>query len=107
MPAYIKTSRLNDGVCDPECCDGSDEFNGAVQCPNICEQVGKEAREERDRVRKVEKEGGKIRQGYIAYGTDAKKKLQKQLSSLQAKFSAIQQRASDTKGIVHSSGRRP
>ncbi|KAF9954124.1 hypothetical protein BGZ72_004887 [Mortierella alpina] len=97
MPAYIKTSRLNDGVCDPECCDGSDEFNGAVQCPDICEQVGKEAREERDRVRKIEKEGGKIRQGYIAYGTDAKKKLQKQLNSLQAKFSAIQQRASDTK----------
>ncbi|CAO3571515.1 unnamed protein product [Mortierella alpina] len=97
VPAYIKTSRLNDGVCDPECCDGSDEFDGTVQCPNICEQVGKEAREERDRVRKVEKEGGKIRQGYITYGAGAKKKLQRQLSSLQAKFSAVQQKANETK----------
>ncbi|KAF9964202.1 hypothetical protein BGZ70_006784 [Mortierella alpina] len=97
LPAYIKTSRLNDGVCDPECCDGSDEFRGTVQCPNICEQVGKEAKEERDRVRKIEKEGGKIRQGYITYGAGAKKKLQKQLNSLQAKFSAVQQKANEIK----------
>lgn len=94
---------MNDGVCDPECCDGSDEFNGTVQCPNVCERVGKEAKVERDRVRQVEKEGSKIRQGYIAYGTGAKKKLQEQLSSLQAKFSAVQQRANDTKGVVHGS----
>ncbi|KAF9988047.1 hypothetical protein BGZ75_010097 [Mortierella antarctica] len=95
--SYLKTSRLNDGVCDPECCDGSDEFNGMVQCPNICEQVGKEAKEERDRVRKTEKEGSKIRQGYIAYGMSAKKKLHEQLNSLQAKLSAVQQMVNDTK----------
>ncbi|KAF9560069.1 hypothetical protein EC968_006371 [Mortierella alpina] len=97
IPSYIRTSRLNDGICDIECCDGSDEFNGAVQCPNVCEQVGKEAKEERDRVRKAEIEGGKIKEGYIAYGKGAKKRLQEQLANLKAKFAVVQQRASDTK----------
>lgn len=29
-------------LSDPECCDGSDETDGKVQCPDICAKVGKE-----------------------------------------------------------------
>lgn len=29
---------------DPECCDGSDEYDGKVVCPNVCAKVGKEYR---------------------------------------------------------------
>ncbi|KAG0264317.1 hypothetical protein BG011_007065 [Mortierella polycephala] len=99
-PAYIKTSRVNDGVCDPECCDGSDEFAGQVQCPNVCEQVGAAAKKERERVRKVQKEGSKIRQGYIAYGKDAKEKLQGQLNKKMAEQPLIQQRATQAKATL-------
>ncbi|KAF9194871.1 hypothetical protein BGZ51_007091 [Haplosporangium sp. Z 767] len=99
-PAYIKTSRLNDGVCDPECCDGSDEFSGQIQCPNVCEQVGAAAKKERKRVRKIQKEGSKIRQGYIAYGKDAKEKLQRQLDKKLAEQSLIQQRATQAKATL-------
>ncbi|KAH9598483.1 Glucosidase 2 subunit beta-like [Trypanosoma melophagium] len=30
----IPHTRVNDGICD--CCDGSDEYSGAKDCPNIC-----------------------------------------------------------------------
>ena len=35
---------MNDGVCD--CCDGSDEWSGRVECPDTCLEVGRSAREE-------------------------------------------------------------
>ncbi|KAI8622060.1 glucosidase II beta subunit-like-domain-containing protein [Chytriomyces sp. MP71] len=32
----IPSSRVNDGVCDPECCDGTDEYNGFIKCLVTC-----------------------------------------------------------------------
>ncbi|KAG0002387.1 hypothetical protein BGZ65_002680, partial [Modicella reniformis] len=96
-PAYIKTSRLNDGVCDPECCDGTDEFDDITHCPNTCVKTAAEAKKERERVRRVEKEGGKIRQRYITYGKDAKQKLQELLGNLQKKMEQLKQDVADTK----------
>ncbi|KAI8831990.1 glucosidase II beta subunit-like-domain-containing protein [Chytriomyces cf. hyalinus JEL632] len=32
----IPSSRVNDGVCDSQCCDGSDEFSGLISCPVTC-----------------------------------------------------------------------
>ncbi|KAK3828522.1 MAG: glucosidase II beta subunit-like-domain-containing protein [Benniella sp.] len=97
QPAYIRTSRLNDGVCDSECCDGTDEFNGIIRCPNTCKQAGEVARKERERILKVEKSGGKIRQGYINFGKDAKRKLQLLLDELQEKAERIKQVATNAK----------
>lgn len=96
--AYIKTSRVNDGVCDPECCDGTDEHDGITHCLNVCETVGAKARKERERVRKVEKEGRKIRQGYVIYGKDAKQKQQELLDKLQKKAEQVKQVVVDAKG---------
>ena len=64
----IKSSRVFDGVCD--CCDGSDEKGGASVlwlrsirfvilsaslpgCANTCEELGRAAREEAERLAKV------------------------------------------------------
>ncbi|KAI8605141.1 glucosidase II beta subunit-like-domain-containing protein [Dissophora ornata] len=101
-PAYIKTSRLNDGVCDSECCDGTDEFDGTVHCPDNCEKVGVEARKERERMRKVWQEGGKIKQDYIAYGKAARKRLRGQLEALQAKADLTKQKTFDAKDKLDS-----
>jgi len=98
VPSYIKTNRLNDGVCDAQCCDGSDEFDGQVHCPNICDEVGAEAKVERQRLRKIQKEGSKIRKGYIEYGRDSKKRLQDQLEKLLVKSEVIQKKSSEAKG---------
>ena len=37
IPVQISSSKVLDGVCD--CCDGSDEINGWVDCKNSCNQV--------------------------------------------------------------------
>ncbi|KAG0298332.1 hypothetical protein BGZ98_000232 [Dissophora globulifera] len=101
-PAYLKTSRLNDGVCDPECCDGTDEFDGMTHCANICEQVGAKARKERERIRKVVKEGSRIRKNYIEFGKSAKKKLLDQLEVAQSKAVVIKQKAAEAKAELDS-----
>ncbi|KAF9106152.1 hypothetical protein BGX27_009278 [Mortierella sp. AM989] len=100
LPAYIRTSRLNDGVCDPECCDGTDEFDGNFHCPNICQEVGKEARRERERMRKIEKEGSNIKKKYIAFGKDAKLRLQEQLEKLQSKASLIGEKTAEAQAAL-------
>jgi hypothetical protein len=56
------------------------------------------ARKERERILKVEKSGGKIRQGYINFGKDAKRKLQLLLDELQEKAERIKQVATNAKG---------
>ncbi|KAF8944936.1 hypothetical protein BGZ47_003484 [Haplosporangium gracile] len=99
-PAYIKTSRINDGVCDPECCDGSDEFDGHIHCPNVCEQVGAASRKERETLQKIHKEGNKIRKEYVAFGQSSKKRLKEQLDKLQAASSSVKQAAADTKATL-------
>ncbi|KAG0021560.1 hypothetical protein BGZ81_008880 [Podila clonocystis] len=98
--AYIKTSRINDGVCDPECCDGSDETDGQIHCPNICERVGAEARKERERVRAIEKEGSKLLQKYIIHGKNAKKELKAKVDKLKAQVLTIQQKAETSKDTL-------
>ncbi|KAG0370250.1 hypothetical protein BGZ54_007152 [Gamsiella multidivaricata] len=93
----IKTSRVNDGVCDPECCDGSDEFNGQIDCPDTCKEVGAKAKEEQERVREVQEQGSQLRKQYIAHGKSAKTKLREELEQLKAKTERLQKAASDAK----------
>ncbi|KAJ2721159.1 hypothetical protein GGI07_004141 [Coemansia sp. Benny D115] len=40
LPARIPSTRVNDGVCDPDCCDGSDEWESPGLCANVCLEVG-------------------------------------------------------------------
>ncbi|KAJ3302183.1 hypothetical protein HDU93_006752, partial [Gonapodya sp. JEL0774] len=47
VPGFVKSSRVNDRVCDPECCDGSDEWQSPGLCPNRCEELAKVAQAER------------------------------------------------------------
>ncbi|KAK3825906.1 MAG: glucosidase II beta subunit-like-domain-containing protein [Benniella sp.] len=82
--SYIKSSRVNDGVCDAECCDGSDEFDGQIQCPNNCEEVGAKSREEQARIKAIEEEGSRLRKEYAHNGKETKARLQKELEELKA-----------------------
>ncbi|KAG8695769.1 hypothetical protein FRC09_008942, partial [Ceratobasidium sp. 395] len=68
--ASIRSTHVNDGLCEPECCDGSDEPSGV--CPNQCEEIGVKYRAEQEAERKLRKTGAKIRSSYIAY---AKKEI--------------------------------
>ncbi|WKX93609.1 hypothetical protein Q1695_011125 [Nippostrongylus brasiliensis] len=64
--ADIPSSRVNDKICD--CCDGSDEYSGAVECPNICEELGRSAREEMRRQSEIARKGFAIRKTLAAEG---------------------------------------
>ena len=70
----MPSSRVNDGICD--CCDGSDEWAGPLYqsgdlgsdnsgCANICMEMGKEEREEQERLAKIIEEGAKLRKEMI------------------------------------------
>ncbi|KAG2345043.1 hypothetical protein BDR05DRAFT_931060 [Suillus weaverae] len=78
--AIIQSSRVNDGLCEQECCDGSDEPSGV--CPNTCQEVGAEHRKKTEAERKLRKTGSKIRSSYIAYAHKEKKRLEALVADL-------------------------
>ncbi|KAG6916566.1 hypothetical protein DXG01_006337 [Tephrocybe rancida] len=72
--AAIPSSRVNDGLCEPECCDGSDERPGV--CKNVCKETGEVYRAKRDEERKLRKTGSKIRSTYIQFAQKEKVRLE-------------------------------
>ncbi|RKP10505.1 glucosidase II beta subunit-like-domain-containing protein [Thamnocephalis sphaerospora] len=92
VPANIPSSRVNDGLCDPSCCDGSDEYDGKVQCPNRCKEVSVAARERAKELRRIAAEGARMRQEYAAIGLAAKKNRVHQLSELEREEKELQRK---------------
>lgn len=80
-PQNIPSSRVNDGVCD--CCDGTDEYASSVTCNNACEELGKEARAEAQRIAELYKAGSHLRIELIERGNAKRQEMAEQLSQLQ------------------------
>lgn len=97
VPARIKTSRVNDGVCDPDCCDGSEEYSGLAECPNVCEEVGAVAKQERARLQLIQQEGSKLRKDYIDFGKAAKAKMVLDLAQFQAQTEDVERAVEEAK----------
>jgi len=70
----IRSSRVNDGLCEPECCDGSDEQSGV--CPNLCIEIGEAYRQKMEAETKTRRTGAKIRSTYISFAGKEKKRLE-------------------------------
>ncbi|KAF9325374.1 hypothetical protein BG006_011144 [Podila minutissima] len=100
IPTRIKTSRVNDGVCDPDCCDGSDEYSGLVECPNVCEEVGAVAKQERARLQLIQQEGSKLRKDYIDFGKAAKAKMVLDLAQFHAQTEDLERAVEEAKKIL-------
>ncbi|KAJ9477284.1 Glucosidase 2 subunit beta [Pseudozyma hubeiensis] len=83
IPSYIRSSRVDDGICDPECCDGSDESDGKIHCPNTCEKVGKQYRKKMTELENLRRAGGKVRDKYIADGRKEKESLEAEIAKLE------------------------
>ncbi|PWN52144.1 hypothetical protein IE53DRAFT_361022 [Violaceomyces palustris] len=83
LPATILSSRVNDGLCDPECCDGSDESDGKVRCPDTCEKVGKEFRKRAAEAENLRRAGAKIRAKYISDGKKERSTLESEIAKLE------------------------
>lgn len=83
-PRYVPSTWVNDGVCD--CCDASDEYSSGKECPNNCNELGREARLEQQKAEELVKEGNKIRVELIAKGNQLKTDYQARLVKLRADY---------------------
>ncbi|RHZ74133.1 hypothetical protein Glove_227g94 [Diversispora epigaea] len=95
IPAYISSSRVNDGICDPECCDGSDEYDGKINCPNKCEEFGAEYRKRVKEMEILRAQGVNKKQEYIKYGQKLKIELQNSLDFVNTDLNAAKIKYAD------------
>lgn len=88
-PLNIPSSRVNDGVCD--CCDGTDEYASGETCVNSCEELGREARAEAQRMAELYKAGSHLRLELIEKGNAKRNEMAEQLQQLEKdKAEAVQ-----------------
>jgi len=80
-PKKIPSSFVNDGVCD--CCDGSDEFEGRRECADVCEQEERRAKEEKEAVERVWREGIRKKELMRAEGEQFRAKAEAELRQLE------------------------
>ncbi|KAF7331712.1 hypothetical protein MKEN_00051000 [Mycena kentingensis (nom. inval.)] len=96
--ASIPSSRVNDGLCEPTCCDGSDERPGV--CPNACKEIGEAYRKKRDAELKLRKTGAKIRASYITFAHKEKKRLESLIESTSQEFAVREKEVSRLRGAL-------
>lgn len=72
FPDKIHLSKVNDGICEEECCDGTDEPAGV--CPDTCTQRGKQYQVELEHSERVRDKALIIKRKYIE---SAKKELER------------------------------
>lgn len=67
-----------------DCCDGSDEWANIIRkgtsCENTCEELGRAAKEEAERVQKMYTAGHEVRAQLIAKGKELR--LEKQVNCI-------------------------
>lgn len=97
IASSILRSRVNDGICDPECCDGSDETDGKVHCPNVCEVVGQEYRKRVEEEGRKNRVGGAIRKEYIQFGVKEKRRLEGEVGVLKVQIRSLEEREREVK----------
>ncbi|KAH8113337.1 endoplasmic reticulum protein [Phellopilus nigrolimitatus] len=96
--ASIRSSRVNDGLCEYECCDGSDEQPGV--CPNVCAQVGQEYRARVEAETKIRKTGAKVRSSYIAFAKKEKRRLEDLVASSSREVAQREKEVARLKDII-------
>ncbi|KAI8818404.1 glucosidase II beta subunit-like-domain-containing protein [Fimicolochytrium jonesii] len=97
--ADIPSSRVNDGICDPECCDGSDEYLGIVKCPNTCMEVGAAHRKEVEAQRVLLAESEKIAKGYAEYAAQQSASRGGEIAKLERKLRDLNARVDELKEL--------
>ncbi|BEJ14197.1 hypothetical protein CspHIS471_0313710 [Cutaneotrichosporon sp. HIS471] len=101
IPARILSSRVNDGVCDEACCDGSDEW-ASGGCPNRCHDIAKAHKERIEREGKIRRTGAKIRGTYVAFAQKEKKRLQDEIAAKRIEIVDRERQVADTKSALEN-----
>lgn len=90
IPSCILRSRFNDGICDPECCDGSDETDGKVRCPNRCQRVGFEHKKKLAEEARKTRVGAAVRKEYETFGAKEKTKLEAEVDKVRSEIRGLE-----------------
>jgi len=96
--ASIPSSRVNDGLCEPTCCDGTDEPAGV--CENTCVKAGELFRQKQEAARKLQGTGSKIRSTYIAFARKEKKRLEGEIEDCQKEIAIRVREVARVKDLV-------
>ncbi|KAI0773737.1 endoplasmic reticulum protein [Fomes fomentarius] len=96
--SFIPSTRVNDGLCEPECCDGADEPSGV--CKNVCKEVGEAYRERVKAENKLRKTGSKIRSTYITFAQKEKERLQREITQSGLEIQVREKEVARLKDIV-------
>ncbi|KAJ9101143.1 hypothetical protein QFC21_003361 [Naganishia friedmannii] len=102
VPGWVYASRVNDGICDPECCDGSDEYDDPTLCPNRCAQIGAEHRVKIQAEQKLRKTGSKIRASYIKYAHHERLKMAQKIGDLEREIEGKEGEVAAARAIYQS-----
>ncbi|KAJ3211794.1 hypothetical protein HDU82_004906 [Entophlyctis luteolus] len=84
---------------DPECCDGSDEYLGVIDCLNVCAQVASSAKKARDEESAVRKKGLKTKREYIRYGAKEKALRSEKLKELESERRDVTSKVEELKAV--------
>lgn len=84
----LSLSRINDGICD--CCDGADETEEA-NCPDICDAVLKEEREQRRLLEQNFKQGNKRRLEELQHFQTMVTKTEAEFQNVSNEYNTVQQ----------------
>ncbi|KAJ3879612.1 glucosidase II beta subunit-like-domain-containing protein [Lentinula edodes] len=96
--SFIPSSRVRDGLCEPNCCDGSDERPGV--CNNVCQEVGQAYKTKAAEETKIRKTGSKIRSTYIAYAHKEKKRLEEVIETSATQITAQEKEVARLRDIA-------
>jgi alpha 1,3-glucosidase len=100
IPSCILSSRVNDGLCEPECCDGSDEFDGKVSCPNICKRVNAEYKKRVDEEGRVNRVGGSLRREYAKFGEMEKTRITANIDRISNELVGVEEKTERLKELL-------
>lgn len=102
IPSCILRSRVNDGICDPECCDGSDETDGKVSCGNRCAAVGEAYRKEQAEADRKRRVGASLRADYIKFGSKERTKLEAELRKVDEEIAGLRSQEQAAKATLEA-----
>ena len=95
----ISSTKVNDGLCDEECCDGSDELLSGVKCPNRCPEFALEVKRRKEEKKLRMAEGLKLKQEYIASGKDAGARRKLELIKKEAELKNVERKVIQVEGF--------
>ncbi|KAJ2657381.1 hypothetical protein IW148_005198 [Coemansia sp. RSA 1199] len=91
-PGTLSASRVNDGVCDYDvCCDGSDEWNSPIKCPDKCAEIGAKRRDEEEKLAQTNESGARKLQELIASGRELRQTKSAELEHKRTELAKAEQ----------------